>query len=376
MASPRKDSTKTGSLPALPKSGRHAVPAARAGGASGRAASNASREPAAPEIGVGYTPAENETMAAIAEELGQNVNEDGPDKRAPGSAPRQVQQENHHEIIVEEDELTLPRMPRTRVNTTNYGDRVANAPGAVTPPASGQPSRGPEAKSRAPAAQKSRPAATAKPPIPPRPAPSRPPPEPVARPWGRAKVEERSQAQAQRGPETDLEPVKREPFQLSSPDLLKAAQISISEIRGEDAVIDVGDGEPDTGVRTRQQTMDFAERPRNRDTAPEVITIEERPIGRETLAAIAEELARENAAFLRDLPQEDDAPLEIMEMATFVVRGRDVMRLSSEAARREFVAERLMHRLPVASIDEVDRIDVTPWTVRGTVVLRVWCKVV
>jgi len=336
LASPRKDSPKTGSLPPLPKSGRHAV---------------ANREPAsaAPDIRVGYTPAENETLAAIADELGSHAVSDPPEKEAPGSAPRQVQA-NHHEIIVEEDELTLPRMPRTRVNTTNYGDRLANAPGAVTPPASGKPERVAEAKSRAPEAQKSRPAAAAPPPRPPRPAertPSRPP-----------------------------EPVKREPFQLSSPDLLRAAQISISEIRGEDAVIDLGDGEPDTGVRTRMQTMDFAERPRNRDTAPEVITIEERPIGRETLAAIAEELARENAAFLRDLPQEEDAPLEIMEMATFVVRGRDVMRLSSEAARREFVAERLMHRLPVASIDQIDRIDVTPWTVRGTVVLRVWCKVV
>jgi hypothetical protein len=321
LASPRKDSP-----PPLPKSGRQ-----RAAGVS--------REPAsaAPELRVGYSPAESETLTAITEELADKASDE-----APGSAPRL-----HHEIIVEEDELTLPRMPRTRVNTTSYGDRLANAPGAVTPSTPAKPPR-PGGKSRPPAGQKSGPFTAAQPPRPvERLAPSRPLPEPV----------------------------KREPFQLSSPDLLRAPQISISEIRAESPLIDLGDGEPDTGVRTRHQTMDFAERPRNRDTSPEVITIEERPIGRETLAAIAEELARENAAFLRDLPQEEDAPLEIMEMVTFVVRGAEVMRLSSEAARREFVAERLMHRLPVSSAEEIDRIDVTPWTVRGTVVLRVWCRV-
>jgi hypothetical protein len=61
-------------------------------------------------------------------------------------------------------------------------------------------------------------------------------------------------------------------------------------------------------------------------------------------------------------------------MATFVVRG-DLAQLSSVAARRRFVTDRLLHRLPVESIEEVDRIDVTPWTVRGTVIVRVWCRV-
>ena len=69
-----------------------------------------------------------------------------------------------------------------------------------------------------------------------------------------------------------------------------------------------------------------------------------------------------------------DAPLEVFEMATFVVRG-DLAHLSSSTARREFVAKRLLHRLPVRAIGEVDRIDVTPWTVRGTVIVRVWCRV-
>lgn len=68
-------------------------------------------------------------------------------------------------------------------------------------------------------------------------------------------------------------------------------------------------------------------------------------------------------------------PLEIFEMATFVVRGSDAARLSTEALRRRFVEEHLMHRLPIETPDEIDRVDVTPWTVRGTFVVRVWCKV-
>ena len=66
--------------------------------------------------------------------------------------------------------------------------------------------------------------------------------------------------------------------------------------------------------------------------------------------------------------------LEIFEMVTYVVRGGDVARLSSENARRAFVEERLLSRLPVRTMAEVERIDVTPWTVQGTLVVRVWCR--
>jgi hypothetical protein len=75
------------------------------------------------------------------------------------------------------------------------------------------------------------------------------------------------------------------------------------------------------------------------------------------------------------LPDASPEPLEIFEMATFVVRGSDAARLSTEALRRRFVEEHLMHRLPIETPDEIDRVDVTPWTVRGTFVVRVWCKV-
>jgi hypothetical protein len=74
-------------------------------------------------------------------------------------------------------------------------------------------------------------------------------------------------------------------------------------------------------------------------------------------------------------PEASTEPLEIFEMATFVVRGPDAARLSTDALRRRFVEEHLMHRLPVQTLDEIDRVDVTPWTVRGTFVVRVWCKV-
>jgi hypothetical protein len=68
------------------------------------------------------------------------------------------------------------------------------------------------------------------------------------------------------------------------------------------------------------------------------------------------------------------APLEILEMVTFIVRGADAARLLSEPLRRQFVEERLLGRLPVASMAEVDRVDVAPWTAQGTLVIRVFCK--
>jgi hypothetical protein len=38
------------------------------------------------------------------------------------------------------------------------------------------------------------------------------------------------------------------------------------------------------------------------------------------------------------------------------------------------VEENLLKRLPVHSMADVERVDVTPWTVQGTLVVRVWCK--
>ena len=71
----------------------------------------------------------------------------------------------------------------------------------------------------------------------------------------------------------------------------------------------------------------------------------------------------------------NEAPFAIFEMLTFVVQGPETASLSSEALRRRFVEEHLLQRLPAKSMAQVERVDVTPWTVRGTVVVRVWCKV-
>jgi hypothetical protein len=163
-----------------------------------------------------------------------------------------------------------------------------------------------------------------------------------------------------------------------------------------------------------------------------LIEISETPAGRETMAAIAEELSQAARPRLNTLPYgdrisnapgarlpsaapaardstpeiimgvaEDVAParppasaprpapsapraapapqaapdaLEIFELLTFIVRGNKVGDLSSDALRRRFVAEHLIHRVPGQSLDNVERIEVTPWTAKGTMVVRVWCK--
>ena len=127
------------------------------------------------------------------------------------------------------------------------------------------------------------------------------------------------------------------------------------------------------------------------------ISIGESAVGRETLAVITSELvpstrqaptpgapsgpeaapasssARAEALTIDESATE--APFAIFEMLTFVVQGPETASLSSEALRRRFVEEHLLQRLPAKNMSQVDRVDVTPWTVRGTVVVRVWCKV-
>jgi len=65
----------------------------------------------------------------------------------------------------------------------------------------------------------------------------------------------------------------------------------------------------------------------------------------------------------------------IFEMLTFVVQGADVASLASDGQRRRFIEAHLLHRLPGQNMAQVDRVDVTPWTVKDTVVVRVWCKI-
>jgi hypothetical protein len=131
-------------------------------------------------------------------------------------------------------------------------------------------------------------------------------------------------------------------------------------------------------------------------SSPE-ITVREGVAGRDTLAAIFEEAKPGVRAPQTTLPYGDrvsNAPgaktpstapratapaavaagVEIFEMMTYVVRGVEAARLSSDVLRRSFVEEHLLNRLPTKSMDDIDRVDVTPWTVQGTLVVRVWCR--
>jgi len=127
-------------------------------------------------------------------------------------------------------------------------------------------------------------------------------------------------------------------------------------------------------------------------SSPEII-VREGVMGRETLAAIMEEArpstatddANETSAAIMEEARPSEAgptpattavPLEIFEMMTYVIRGVDTMHLSTDAQRRRFVEEHLLERLPGKSMNGVARVDVTPWTARGTFVVRVWCSVV
>ena len=146
-----------------------------------------------------------------------------------------------------------------------------------------------------------------------------------------------------------------------------------------------------------------------------MIEISESPAGRETMAAIAEELAQSLRPRQNTLPYADkisNAPgakspsraptparkpgagsettvavepapptprlspgaLEIFELLTFIIRGSMVGDLSTDPLRRRFVEEHLLHRVPSGSMADVERIEVTPWTAKGTMVVRVWCK--
>jgi hypothetical protein len=118
-----------------------------------------------------------------------------------------------------------------------------------------------------------------------------------------------------------------------------------------------------TAVRPRLTTLDYSNRPV--DGSPDASCTPSHA----TIDALARAMTEpEVAAGARH------SPLEISELVTFVVRGGDLTQLSSEDGRRRFVTERLLARLPVRSLDQVLRVDVTPGTVRGTLIVRVWCQ--
>ncbi|MET0595890.1 MAG: hypothetical protein ABW133_24535 [Polyangiaceae bacterium] len=170
--------------------------------------------------------------------------------------------------------------------------------------------------------------------------------------------------------------------------------------------------------------------PRTEQTSsPEVITIGEATMGRATMEAIDEALAAEARAMmaaaeadaedeptvvLRSPPGNGDIPpasvararapgaadarhaasystsrvtqpgvapratlepAKIFEISTFIVEGDEIFSKASDQSRRDFVEQRLLHRLPALSMAEVVRIDVSRGAAPNTVILRVWSKV-
>jgi hypothetical protein len=154
--------------------------------------------------------------------------------------------------------------------------------------------------------------------------------------------------------------------------------------------------------RPKLDTLSYEDRPSpsrpELGSSPEVISIGEAPIGRATMAAIDEALAADARAMMAaaerqaaegrhaasstntagragiaSLPALE--PAQIFEISTFIIEGDEIFSKASEQSRRDFVEQRLLHRLPALSMNEVVRIDVSRGAASNTVILRVWSKV-
>jgi hypothetical protein len=138
-------------------------------------------------------------------------------------------------------------------------------------------------------------------------------------------------------------------------------------------------------VRGRLETIGYEDRPifqtLEQPTGPIAITLETTPIGRETQAAIEDALAVEFLGATEPAPPKKaaaaapDPPAEIFEISTFIVQGKEIFAKATDEARRQYVAKRLLHRLPAISMDEVVRIDVSRGATPDSVILRIWSRV-
>jgi hypothetical protein len=142
-------------------------------------------------------------------------------------------------------------------------------------------------------------------------------------------------------------------------------------------------------MRPKLKTMGYDQRPADiaparpfQGSSPELIMIGDAPVGRATMVAIEDELAREAGGYVaeapttrRAAPHAKLAPADVFEVVTFVVQGEEIFSKVSEQSRRDFVKARLLHRLPVLSMSDVTRIDLTRGAAADTMVLRVWCRI-
>jgi hypothetical protein len=132
-------------------------------------------------------------------------------------------------------------------------------------------------------------------------------------------------------------------------------------------------------TRDRFSTLDYGDTlPSGRESSGPEIHTGFTPMGRETLAAITTDLAQELLKALTSeerttwLNQLDEAL--VLEPFRFEVRGTPMLARPNDTLRREFVATKLLHRLPVRTIQEVSRIDVTP-TADDGLTLTIWVKI-
>lgn len=134
-------------------------------------------------------------------------------------------------------------------------------------------------------------------------------------------------------------------------------------------------------ARPRQNTLPYADKIKNAPGArsPSRVPAPPKPRSEPEPTAVAAPPEPAEEITLK-LPLRAVAPVsapeavEIFELLTFLVRGPNVGELSTDAARRRFVEEHLLRRVPGGSLDAVERIEATPWTTKGTLVLRVWCR--
>jgi hypothetical protein len=140
-------------------------------------------------------------------------------------------------------------------------------------------------------------------------------------------------------------------------------------------------------MRPRQNTLRYADRIPNAPGAKAPRKKSDRPRAQATAAAPAVAAPAVPPGPAEAAPAADSAPatpalqaepqaevLEIFELLTFIVRGNKVGDLSTEGVRRRFVEQHLLHRLPGQRLEAVERIEVTPWTAKGTMVVRIWCR--
>lgn len=116
------------------------------------------------------------------------------------------------------------------------------------------------------------------------------------------------------------------------------------------------------------------------DERPDIV-VSVQPAGRETFAIIERELRDEPPDIEVGIDADSKEPLHVNlsalsvdQLRTFIVRA-PLSALESPSQRRRLVEQRLMPYLPVGSSAEVTSVDVRPWQEPGTLLIRVWCRI-